>query len=762
MWKIKHTIIIFLLIVLGQSSAYANPEVIINEIYYNSTGNDLEKEFIELYVWDDGNINIDISGWNVTTYDGNNETLPYIENLRNFTSIAIFMGSGTSDLNASDGNATIYLGRTTELLNDSAGQVGLYDRYNNLIDFVRYGGGSGQPALGNWDESDPGITAISSNKSIQLHGEDLNSSINWFSAQPSPAEPNIFEFLADPGNDLWYYIHNGLNYPIDLSSHVGTPGWNITNVSKPLNISEINNLTEFLNYTYNFMKDKGLGTPETGGDNIIDVKVTKNGTFGGAAGGADWGDAGTIYVDLGDMNDPEKRILNKKLVEHEQVHLIQYNNSGGTNYGDVSRYSDLEGMAEYWSTNITMKEFNITYENYINIYDNYYGDARTDWLGNTNRNFYDGFEAKWDWYWANHMFLRWLSGLYGEEKIRHIFHVRNVTITGMPDSVNKAFIEQGSSVRFADLFKNYSTWLYDNYRNNISVNWTGTLNDSTTNLTQNGTLNPWGFNVERIIINTSRPIAINFTGKEGVNYSITLIKILKNGTEDRETVDFAGSNTFIICNTYANITLIKRQINNVSATNYNLTVTRIDDITPPEVYFDHSKDDYGILYLKVSDLVNAKITVDGFQSTNVTKNYSINPSRKRVNYTRAKIDVSKPASYRITATDICKTTSACPIFFTLSREAGKTISHQFTLTNTENKFKIDNNGVTNIKIKINNDSFSLVAHPIKRGLEGDIYFIPEYGEYEFSISIYMVEGDNNVVLEALGKPGGSAEILISE
>ncbi|WP_456474655.1 NosD domain-containing protein, partial [Candidatus Pyrohabitans sp.] len=165
-------------------------KIMINEIYYNTSGTDLTDEFIELYVWDDGWGDVNLSGYKITTFDGDNETLPDVSGLSKFGFVVIYMGSGTSDLNASDGNATIYLGRGSEMLDDAGDEVGLYDSEGNLIDFVRYGGGNGDGVSGGWSTGDAGITANNANESIQIHGPDLDNSSNWVSAHPTEGEPN--------------------------------------------------------------------------------------------------------------------------------------------------------------------------------------------------------------------------------------------------------------------------------------------------------------------------------------------------------------------------------------------------------------------------------------------------------------------------------------------------------------------------------------------------------------------------------------------
>ncbi|MCX9010272.1 MAG: hypothetical protein OIN66_04025 [Candidatus Methanoperedens sp.] len=191
----------------------------------------------------------------------------------------------------------------------------------------------------------------------------------------------------------------------------------------------------------------------------------------------------------------------------------------------------------------------------------------------------------------------------------------------------------------------------------------------------------------------------------------------------------------------------------------------IYDAIPPSVYPLYSTDNNVIGHLRVSDLVNAEITVEGFLPTTITKDYDIYPPKQTVTYTRKKINLYKPASYRITAKDEAgNVASACPLSIELTLETGKPVTYSGTLSSKESKFLIKNNGVRSIQITINNKMFRLIGSSNKLGREGDTYFIPEYGEYNIDISQYLALGpdDSSLTLEAHGKPGGSAEILISE
>ena len=190
--------------------------LMISEISYNSTGG-ISNDFIELFVADSEGSSIDVSGWYVTTFDDDEEYLPAVSDLEQFDYLALRMGAGVDDLDASDGGATIYFDRLDSMLDMSGDEVGLYNADDDLVDFVRYNGGNNDSVLGGWDNGDLGAVADSSVESIQIQGQDRNDSSNWISAPPSPALPNIDEWLMDSVLGLYYQIHNDLGAKIECS-----------------------------------------------------------------------------------------------------------------------------------------------------------------------------------------------------------------------------------------------------------------------------------------------------------------------------------------------------------------------------------------------------------------------------------------------------------------------------------------------------------------------------------------------------------------
>jgi hypothetical protein len=560
--------------------------IMISEIYYNKTG-DRTNEFIELFIADLEENPIDISGWYVTTFDDDEEYLPAISDLEEFDYIALMMGTGINDLNASDGGATIYLNRTVSMLDSPGDEVGLYNSEDELIDFVRYSGGNNDPVLGGWDDSDIGAVADSSMESVQIHGKDKDDSTNWISAPPSPALPNIDEWLMDSDLGLYYQIHNGVSFPVDLTDAPATsPSWNIINESGPISKEYKETIKDWLNHTYEYMNSRGLGVAQNASDGKVHFHITKvNNAPSGRAGGAAWGSEGHAYVSIGNLSNRNESILAKQTVEHEHVHLIQYNNSHSSigSYGAAKDYSDLEGMAEYWGTKIAMDNFGLTFDNYVDIHDEVYdrlsfGFDWDRWMRHTDRDFFENFVVTLEYYWANHMLLRYIEETYGEEKVRHIFKVRNVTAgdTGIINVINKTFEQQPEhNQTFTDIYINWSIWIWQNYKERITLADNITFDDNTT-INESGDINPWGIDYEKIANPTLNATIIKFKGNPNKEYSISVLGYEGNDTQgdiEKNIYRFKGEIEIEIRAGFHTIILIKSQLNGHNFTRYTLNVT---------------------------------------------------------------------------------------------------------------------------------------------------------------------------------------------
>jgi len=320
-------------------------DILISEIDHN---------FVELYI--PNSTGLDISGWYITTFDGDKFVIPYIFGLGSFDYVSIHFGHGINDLDASDGNAAVYFDVTSPL--NAADEVGLYNK--KIVDFVRYNGGNGDPVKAGWSNLDLG-PSLDAGKSVQIHGPDEDSSANWVTDEKSEAQPNVFTWTKA---GFKYQIHNGVNFPVNLSEYIfgALFPWDVHDPGGAFNLSDIRFIQEMLNYTYDFLTERGFNeTLVTGADGDIDIHITPSG-FGFASGSCD---GSNIRVRLvRPFSVLNNSIKNKKSIEHEQVHLFQYarNSTFGRGSNFTESIGELEGQADFWGHEIAMAEFNVTFE----------------------------------------------------------------------------------------------------------------------------------------------------------------------------------------------------------------------------------------------------------------------------------------------------------------------------------------------------------------------------------------------------------------
>jgi len=553
----------------------------LGEIYYKTSSNDVDGEFIELYVWDDKGESVDISGWYVTTFDDDKEILPSISGLGNYDYVAIRMGSGVDDLDASDGDATIFLGRSDEMLDDSGDEIGLYNPSNVLVDFVRYEGGNGDPVLGNWSDTDLGASADNENESVQLIGFDNDNSNNWKSSPISQASPNIVDFFVDSYN-LEVYIHNGVKETYTFEDTLIIGPTNVTvNPTHPVDNATVFKFVEFVNFSLDLYKKCNFNDPETGGDDKIDITLS-NATHAGetrSTGGTSLNGDITIFVGFNDVTD-------KRAMEHELIHAIhnkKTQDAAGNNYTrrSVERFKN-EGFAEYFGIKSTLLNLNISEEEFLENTSSVQGYGLDDFLSNPDINIFGDWQSTWGHYAAAYLYIKYIASKYGEEKLLKIYNSqRNYNdplvkdpndITGT-DAINKAFSEQPEhkTITFNDTFVNWTAWLWENYSKYIVLSYNESFN-GTKNLSEDGRLTPYGIDFERVKIDTENGTNLGFNGANNTNYSVTIIK-KKNGVViGKETYRFSKSQDIEIAGGPDEIIIIKAQIGGTGNTVYNFTV----------------------------------------------------------------------------------------------------------------------------------------------------------------------------------------------
>lgn len=601
--------------------------IIISEIFYSAT-NELD-DFVELYVWDDNGSSVNITDWYITTFDGFNESLPSVSNLGNYNYISIKMGIGIDDLDASDGQATIYLDRLDSILANFGDEVGLYASNDELVDFVRYAGGNGDPVLGNWDDDDLGESALESDESLQIMGPDHDSSINWIASETSEANPNVLDFTATPYN-IKVYLHNGIREGFQFTTKYKVP-FNVTDISpsNPLPNATVQKFKEYVSFSLDLYNKSGFNDPETGSDGVLDVNLRNASSSSGETDPTD----GSITIDVSG-----NEVADKWTVEHELIHAIhakKYTDSNGNGWYRIApmKYNfKEEGLCEYWGLRSAMQNFNLTFDEAMEEAKKGYGSSwiLEEFLNDTNTNIFSEWpDSGWGRYIGSLLYFRYIAETYGIDKTLHIYNSQknydtsdyddigeNDTVGH--DAITKAFTDQPNhtGTTFIDSFINFTTWLWENYGDKIALKLNTSFNGSA-NITETGTLKPWGVHYEKVKIETENAAKINFDGDSGTNYSVTVVK--KKGNETtKETQTFKGSKEISIGQGNDEVIIIKRQINGDTSTTYKLNITEgtveteyEEDNFEPVAYITTSDPTTGLHPLTINLSAETSFDIDG-------------------------------------------------------------------------------------------------------------------------------------------------------
>ena len=439
-------------------SSYSK-KIVISEVHYLEE-NELE-DYIELYLWED--LTTNMSGWTLTTFDDDEETLPAISGLRKLVYLIVYMGDGTNELDASDGLATIFLGRTESMLDDGGDEVALYDNAGEIADYIRYSGGNGGPIYGDWSKLDGGVSA-SQGESLQILGEDLDDSSDWCSEEPTPNGPNAYTFLED---GVKMKVYNGLNFgaPTEGVVAIGV----VPQPTNPADATTIKKVKEWAGHCQKFYEKEGFSNPMLGPDGAIDVHLGQEPAGGPtcSSGVTHWN--GSIYVTNGTV---KSAIDLKYVLEHEMCHMYQLGN-WSTDKGDYTKFASRgtdwkterfwdEGMAVFFGTKSVMEEFNKTLcemmQEYRRVGDhNWYEHFRNPNASSPFGNWTGSFDD----YIGSFMFLKWLNETYGHRTIMNIYcnisYYYNQTVKS---TLARQAIEKILGLGFDQVLRKFQDWLY--------------------------------------------------------------------------------------------------------------------------------------------------------------------------------------------------------------------------------------------------------------------------------------------------------------
>src|SRR3990172_332363 len=564
----------------------------INEIYYQGS---LGEDFIELYLSE--NFNGSMNQW-IIVLANSTYKLPMIGNLSRFAHILVNFSLGTNDIDASDGMATIYLNSPTDI--EGSGFVTLLTPSGGLADYVKWGGYSGPPSISSaWKTGDSGPIA-NVNESLQLFGPDTNSSENWMSTRPTPGYRNALEFSM---SDLGYgaIIENGQvllgNDEIERPGFVwhdqASNRWNVTfQVTNGSGVSaqQVREIQEMINFTAHFYEEQGFPAPVTMADGKVHVQV-KNGTSATTAAGAT--SNGRFVIELGFSTNKEEV---KVAVEHEMMHLVQWakkknaQNETVTNMPDPPSTNNWweEGMAEYWGERSAMANYN---ETMAQIQEALRTAGSANWFDfgrNLNGSTFSDWPGRWDDYTIAFLFVKFIIEKYGNVSMLCIQNTCEKNLNNVNKSVSaRQALEKCLNLTMDEILAEYYLWrVVDRQGGQLPAVQVPTVitigNREANSSLQNLSVVEYGPKgsalVQKVILNGSRPIEINFTKVDG-DSNWTVIVVEGNGTSKTINVSSPSGSVYRGPSTnLTELTLIKIRSMDGGVSRLNLSIKELPNI----------------------------------------------------------------------------------------------------------------------------------------------------------------------------------------
>ncbi len=513
--------------------------IIINEVM---PSHDDSPEYVELYT--DGGLE-DITGWILTTYDDDRIVLPTLTGDSEFAFILVVSGSGTNDLDVGDGQATIYTGSTTKHLDLPGDEVGLHDATGALVSFMRYGGGNGDPVMGDWPNEEMGVSiSPGDNHSISLMGNSEGYSSSWISTIQTPGEPNteLFTTTGDFGGEQILFT-NSIRLVDDFDGIVRPDvqrGENVTVTAGPgVNASVIALVKEHINFSLNFFREHNFTDPATAAGNEIKIRLVRSGSAESTGVSRS---SGEIVIRVGTRATKEEL---KVVGEHELFHLFQFktrtDSLGGSYYPlHEPDYWWDEGMAEFWGVYSMLK-------NYPNMTMSAWNDmARAigslnwfDHFRDTNGTSpFHGWDHSWNSYMASFLFIKFINETYGAEKLLEVFNATRYYGPGDARNVDpKDALATALNMTWSEIYARFLSWLFlDSHHANgvpvytphIRLNYTGGAIGDTVGVRGGG-----GAVIEEVEISnsTSFRVQLNYSGP-AQNWTAVVLVFYEDGTNE--------------------------------------------------------------------------------------------------------------------------------------------------------------------------------------------------------------------------------------
>ncbi|MHA2142384.1 MAG: hypothetical protein ACXADC_12155 [Candidatus Thorarchaeota archaeon] len=608
--KTKATAIILILVIGGVAALYLaffqpgippeqnsplHGDIWISEVHMNSSLA-VDEEFFEIYIPATLSTTT-LSGLEITTFDDEGMVaLPSIMNVDAEDYIAVYTGTGTNDIDASDSRAEIHLGLEDRILDPTGDEIAIYDDSGLIVDFMRYNGGNGDGVQSSWPASDDGPSLpIDHSGSLSFFGTQYTNSSNWLHSLITAGYPNQFAFLSE---DEVYLIIITSGVTTDYSflgiSDEKMSGKNETvdvNAGAGVDAATVKQIEENIKFSLQFYNDKGFTNgPATSSPGKIKV-TARNGTSTETTGSTSQN--GDIVINIGTI---KSKIDLKYVVEHELMHAFQFKQGKEGNdtvdHAPVTNKWWIEGQATYWGIESTKANYNLTnvqiQDEFDRVGDHNWNDHYTD----LNRSIFIGWGGSYSDYMGSYLFMKFIKEKYGEDKLKDAFDKAKDNFNN--DSKDKSpedAVAEATGKSWDQLVAEFYAWMMTGAITDNGVpERTGHVNVTYTNNTVSDTLKvgPYASGVERIKVNGTQPFQIDIKPSSG-KWKITIIYVYEDGSRkqgDNTPYTISGTSAPWPVNPGAHdkklveIIVIKTLVQTGSAVSINMTVSPVDYLSP--------------------------------------------------------------------------------------------------------------------------------------------------------------------------------------
>jgi hypothetical protein len=582
---------------LEDTPSSTNGDAWISEVHMNTTLT-VDEEYFELYVSETFSSN-SMSGFIVTTFDDEGQIeLPTVTDVDEEDYIAVYTGVGEDDLDASDGSASIHLDLASRILDPSGDEIGVFDSSGNVIHFIRYEGGNGDPVYDSWPTGDDGPSLPSGHTgSISLFDISKADTSSWMESELTPGAPNAHAFYTDTDPSYHVTIKSGVHQQYSFTGIDDTKeaGKNETIDVFPaagVNASQVNSIKEYIQFSLEFYHGKGFtrgpATYKPGRINVTVVQGTRTETVGSC------NTDGEIVIKIGTINSS---IDLKYVCEHELMHAFQFKSERvdgkWRDHAPVKNKWWIEGQATYWGIESTKANYNLTNKE---IQDEFKRVGDHNWYTHytdLNRSVFLGWGKSYSDYMGSYLFMKFIKEKFGEDKLKDIFDravdvfEKNATDTSPEDAAADVL-----GIPWDTLVAMFHAWMMSG-----AISDNGVPERKThVNVTYNGATTgdsigvaPYGAGVERIKVNDSTPFNMDFQTEPGSVWKITIIYVYEDGSREQGfncPRTYAGTSAPWPVNPGSHgkklveIIVIKTLVQTNETSTINMTVTPIEHVSP--------------------------------------------------------------------------------------------------------------------------------------------------------------------------------------